>query len=167
MFKISIELISSKLKSIGELVSSRRLGKIVVISKSGEIIGKVREIRTKEFNVEGIIVAKPFSRYYEFIDKQSIKVFNQNEVLLKINPVTSLKGLSVYDTSGRRLGKVKKVMRSDNNNDFTSLVVKDKFYSKALLIEKDKIDIMKKNIILNIDYDEHFENSKKNKKNNK
>ena len=137
-----MELISARLKSVGDLVSSRRLGRIVVISRSGEIIGKVREIRTKGFNVEGIIISKPYSAAKEFIDRSFIKVLNQNEALLNINPVTSLKGLSVYDISGRKLGKVVKVLRKDNSNSFSSIVVKNRFYSRPILIGKDKIDIM-------------------------
>lgn len=149
------------------MVSSRKLSRIVVISKSGEIIGRVKEIRTKGFNVEGIIISKPFSTYYQFVDRPLIKVLNRNQALLRINPVTSLKGLSVYDTSGRKLGKVTKVMRHDNSNNFTSIVVKNKFYSRQILIEKDKIDIMKKNIILNIDYLEYSEGLKEKKKREK
>lgn len=86
-----------------------------------------------------------------FIDKFFIKVFNQNEVLLKINPVTELVGVMVYDSSGRRLGKIRKVLRNDNKNNFKSLVVKNKFYSKPVLVERGQIEIMRKNVILNVE----------------
>lgn len=158
---ISIDLISGRLKVISDLVSSRRLRRIPVITKSGEIIGRIREVRMNSFVVEGIIIERPFSFSYTFIDKAFVKVFKQQEVVLNINPVTFLRGLYVYDKSGRKLGKVRKVLRDNINNDFKSLVVKDKFYSKSILIEKDKIDIMKKNIILNIDYLEHTNSIKK------
>lgn len=158
------DVISNRYKAIGELISSKRLKRIDVITKSGEILGKVKEVRINGFNVEGILVYKPFSFNSEFIDKNFIKVFNKNEVLLNTNPVTALKGLLVYDNSGRKLGKVKKVLRKDNKNDFKSLIVKDKFYSRPILVEKDKISIMKKNIVLNIDYVEYSDNLKKNEK---
>lgn|GEM_PF-1959446 len=157
---IQIEIISNKIKSIGDLVNSRRLKKIVVISKSGEIVGKIREVRMKGFSVEGLVISSGILSVPVFIDRQFIKVFNQNEVLLAINPITTLRGLSVYDTSGRNLGKVRKILRQDNRNEFTSLVVRNKFYSRAVLIPKDKIDIMKKNIILNIDYLEYTDKLK-------
>jgi sporulation protein YlmC with PRC-barrel domain len=162
-----MDLISNKYKSIGELISSRRLKNIVVISKSGEIIGKVREVRMKDFKVEGIILVKHLNLSPEFIDRSFIKVFTQNEVLLNINPVTTLKGLSVYDSSGRELGKVRKILRADNKNNFTSLVVKHRFYSRPILIPKDKIDVMKKNIVLNIDYLEYSNHLKEEKKRKK
>lgn len=130
-------------------------------------MGKVTEIRTKGFSVEGIVVSKQYPGGQEFIDKSFIKVLNQNEALLNINPVTNLKGLSVYDTSGRMLGKIVKVLRKDNRNEFTSIVVKNKFYSRSILIPKDKIDIMKKNIILNIDYLEYSDSIKSEKKDKK
>lgn len=158
--RIAIELISNKLKTIGDLVSSKRLDKIVVISKSGEIIGRVKEVRLKKFSFEGIVVKSSFFGSV-FIDRSFIKEFNQNEVLLTINPVTILGGLSVYDKSGRKLGKVRKVLREGNKNKLKSLVVRDKFYSRSILIPKDKIDIMKKNIVLNIDYLEYSNNIKK------
>ena len=164
MVKIVAEIISIRYKSLGELINSKRLKHIVVISKSGEILGRIKEVRMKGFGVEGIIFYRPWSFGSTFIDKSFIKVFNQNEALLNINPVTSLKGLSVYDTAGRDIGKVRKVMRPDKRNDFTSLVVKNRFYSRSVLIPKDKIDIMKKNIVLNIDYLEYSDQLKKKKK---
>ena len=148
-----VEILSKRLKSVADLINSKKLDKIVVISRNGEIIGNVREIRVKSFDVEGIVISKHFSLNHEFIDKQFIKVFNENEVLLNINPVTSLKGRSVYDSSGRNLGKVRKVLRDNNKNDFRSIVVKGKFFSKPILVEKSSIDIMKKNIILNVEYE--------------
>jgi sporulation protein YlmC with PRC-barrel domain len=150
---IAIEIISNRLKTVADLTNSKNLHSVVVISKSGEIVGRVRNLRTRGFNVEGIVISRPFSMFKQFIDKSFIKTFNQDQILLKINPVLSLRGLKVYDKSGRRLGKVRKVLRQDNGNNFTSFVVKDKFYSKSILIGKDNIGIMKKNIILNMDYD--------------
>jgi sporulation protein YlmC with PRC-barrel domain len=152
---ITIEIISNRLKTVADLINSRSLQNIVVISRSGEIVGRVKSLRMKGFNVEGIVIAKPFSISKEFIDRAFIKTFDQNQILLKINPVTSLKGLKVYDMSGRKLGKVIKVLRQSNTNNFTGLVIKNRFFSRPILVEKEKIDIMKKNVILNIDYDEY------------
>ena len=163
MIKILLSILSKKYKSIGDLISSRKLGNIVVISKNGEIVGKVGAVRMKGFSVEGIVIFKFFGLGSIFIDRSFIKVFNQNEVLLNINPVTSLKGRQVYDVSGRKLGKVRKILRKDNDNNFTSIVVKDRFYKKPILIGKDKIDIMKKNIVLNIDYMDYIGTNKKKK----
>lgn len=142
---------SKKLGAIGNFVSSKRLTGIPVISKSGEIIGHVSELRLNGFNVEGIIVKRFFSLRSVFIDKLFIKVFNQNEVLLKVNPVTELLGVKVYDGSGRKLGKIKKIVRGNNNNDFKSLIVKDGFFARPLLIDRSQIEIMKRNVILNVE----------------
>ncbi len=163
-----IEIISTKIKALGDLINSNKLRKIPVITKSGEIIGRVKAVRMNKFSVEGIQVSRPWSFFSStFIDKSLIKVFNQNEAVLNINPVTALKGLAVYDTSGRRLGTVRKIIREGNSNNFKSLVVKNRFYSRAILIEKDKIDIMKKNIILNIDYLEYTDSIKRQKEREK
>jgi sporulation protein YlmC with PRC-barrel domain len=158
---ITIEIISNRLRTVADLISSKNLHSVVVISKSGEIIGRVRNLRIRGFNVEGIVISRLFSTHKEFIDKAFIKTFNQDQILLKINPVPSLKGLKVYDRSGRKLGKVRKVLRQDNRNDFTSLVVKDRFYSRSILVGKSNIGIMKKNIILNMDYDKNSKNLKR------
>lgn len=132
-------------------MSSKRLNKIPVITRSGEIIGHVSEVRLNGFSVEGIVVERLFKMHSVFIDKSLIKVFNQNEILLKINPVTELIGIKVYDGSGRKLGKIQKVIRNNNKNDFTSLVVKDGFFKRPLLVDRSQIEIMKKNIILNVE----------------
>ena len=161
---ITIELISKRLNTIADLVNSRKLHNIIVISKNGDIVGRVKSLRIKGFDVEGIVISKPLSMSKEFIDRSFIKSFSQSQILLSINPVTSLKGLTVYDISGRKLGKVKKVLRKDHTNSFTSLVVKGRIFSRPILIEKEKIDIMKKNIILNVDFTDHSDNVKINKK---
>jgi sporulation protein YlmC with PRC-barrel domain len=122
-----------------------------VITRSGEIIGRVSEVRLDGFCVEGVVVERPLFSGSVFIDKSFIKVFNQNEVLLKINPVTELVGVKVYDGSGRKLGRVSKVLRDDNKNNFKSLVVKDGFFRRPLLVDRSHIEIMKKNIILNVE----------------
>jgi sporulation protein YlmC with PRC-barrel domain len=158
-----IEIISNRLKTVADLTNSKNLHSVVVISRSGEIVGKVRNLRIKGFNVEGIVIARPFSMYKQFIDKVFIQTFNQDQILLKINPVLSFKGLKVYDKSGRKLGKVRKVLRSDNTNNFTSLVVRDRFYSRSILVGKENIAIMKKNIILNMDYDKESKSLRKSK----
>ena len=133
------------------MLSSKRFKKIPVITKSGEIIGRVSEVRLDGFCVEGVVVERFLNFRSVFIDKSFIKVFNQNEVLLKINPVTELVGVRVYDGSGRKLGKVSKVLRKNNGNDFDSLVVKDGFFARPSLVDRSHIEIMKRNIILNVE----------------
>ena len=146
----SIEIISANDSNILKFESIRDyLGKKVV-SKSGKTIGSIREVLFTDNGIKGIIVYRLFSRFY--VDKSFFNTVG-NKAMLSINPVMLLKRKEVFDLDGKRLGKVVKVNRKNNTNDFDSITVKKRFFLKSIQIPKSEIDVMKKNIILNKVYE--------------
>lgn len=114
-----------------------------VIAENGEILGKVKDVAFDMNKVIGIYTTKGY-----LIEKTYIKQLLNDSIILKINPVISLVGKIVFDKDGKKIGKVKKVVRKDNSNDFTELIVKGSIFRKSLHIPKKKIETMDKNIIL-------------------
>ena len=122
-----------------------------VISKSGEKIGKIHNVRFEGHTVSGFVISKIFSKF--FVGFEYIGEVSDESIVLSIDPVTELVGKHVFDADGRNLGKVSRLNRDDSKNDFESLIVKKRIYSKGILIPKKEIDVMKKNIILKTVYE--------------
>ncbi len=148
--KKKIEIISPNDRNILKFESVKDyLGKKVV-SKSGETIGSVADVLFTDNGIKGIVVSKRFSKFY--VDSSHFNAVS-NKAMLSIDPVILLIGKEVFDVDGKRLGKVSKVIRKNNINDFEAIVVKKKIYSKGIEIPKSNIDVLKKNIILNQSYE--------------
>lgn len=146
----SVEIISQTDKNILKFESIKDyLGKKVV-SKSGKTIGSVMDVLFTDKGIKGVIVYKLFTSFY--VDKAFFNTVD-NKAMLSIDPVPLLKGKQVFDLDGKKLGKVVKVNRKNNNNDFESLTVRKRFFSKSIRIPKSEIDVMKNNIILNKAYE--------------
>ena len=146
-----LKAISSKNKDISKLDSFRSWVGKRVISKSGDIIGKVQDFRFLKNTIAGIIVMKNLSRI--FIDTEFINGVSEEAVVLSIDPVTMLVGKKVFDVDGKEMGKVVRLIRKGNENTFEVLVVKRKIYSKGIKIHKKDVDISKKSIILKKSYE--------------
>lgn len=146
-----IMIISGKLKALNhELLLKRYLQKNVY-SKDGEYIGRVQDVVFSGFDIDGIITSKYrfFNKLY--IDKDYIEKFSADGIVLKINPISQIIGKIVFDMDGRNLGKVKKVNRKSNANAFDSISVKNGIFSKEKIIYANQIEVIKKNIILNVE----------------
>ena len=122
-----------------------------VIAKNGEVVGKVKDVAIENYDIKGVFCCKWFDRVY--IDKSNFETFSAEAIILKINPVTLLKGKIVFDSAGRRVGTVKHVNRDDTSNSIKSLTVRTKIYKPKLEIKPSQISIMKKNIILKTEYE--------------
>ena len=142
-----IEIISPDYSSILKFESVKKYLKKKIISKAGEPIGKVKDVLfTEKEGVKGIIVSKRFFKKF-YLDRSFFSEVH-DKIMLSINPVILLKGKLVFDADGKKLGKVVKVERKDKTNNFQTLVIKKKFYSKSKEVPRSEIDVMKKNIIL-------------------
>jgi len=151
MTRKKLKAISSKNVDISKLDSFRSWVGKKVISKSGDIIGKVQDFRFTKNTIAGIIVMKRFSRI--FIGNEFINGVSNEAVVLSIDPVTMLVGKKAFDVDGKEMGKVVKLIRKGDSNTFEGLIVKAKIYSKGIKIPKNDVDISKKSIILKKSYD--------------
>jgi len=142
--------VSKKVKNPKSLESFRAYIGRKVISKSGEKIGKVHNIRFSGTIVSGFVVSKLISKF--FVGIEYLGDVSEESIVLSIDPVTELIGKHVFDADGRNLGKVARLNRKGTENNFDEIVVKKRIYSKGITIPKKDIDVMKKNIILNTVY---------------
>lgn len=146
IFIRKMQSITSKGGDTSKMESFRsNIGKKVV-SKSGDDVGKVHDVVFKGNSVAGIVVSRLFSR--TFVGKEFIGKMSNDSIMLSIDPVTMVAGKYVFDADGKKIGKVSKVLRKGNTNNFSALLVKRKIYSKGVRVPKDDIDVSKRNIIL-------------------
>ena len=141
-----------------EIISSRGIPKHYhlstvigkkVIAYSGELIGRVKEIAYDMNRVVGIYVMGGTKYGRLLIGMEYIDQFHEDSVLLKINPVSTLIGKVVFDKDGKRVGRVKKIVRTSTANNFKEIIVKRNNFSKAKHIKKGDMEVIAKNIILN------------------
>jgi len=124
---------------------SNILGK-KVIAENGEVVGKVKDIAFDMNRIIGLYVAGAIGKV--IIGREYIEQFHADSVVLKINPVTALKGKIVFDKDGKRLGRVTEIKRKGTTNEFTELAVKKNAISKSIQVPKKYMDVISKNIIL-------------------
>lgn len=142
---MKLKIISTKKSDISKLEKLKSYIGKKVISKSGDKVGEVQDIVFSGPKIEGIIVSRKLSKI--FVDLEYISMSKGN-IMLLVDPVIMLKGKLVFDADGKKLGKVFKVNRNSNANNFESLSVKKRIYSKVIKVPKEDIDTAKKNIIL-------------------
>ena len=132
--------------STGQIQNHYRLSDVKgkkVISASGKVVGRVKDIAYDLNKIIGIYVGNAI------IGKEYIGRLNTDSIILKINPVTSFVGMIVFDKDGKKVGKVSKTIRSATVNDFVEITVRKNALSKPFKIVKADIEVIGKNIILN------------------
>jgi len=145
MFETKIDIVSSRTKKIENTGRySSYMGK-KVYSKTGELVGSVYDIVIKNDCMAGVLY-KGNSRV--FMGKEFFKSDTADAIMLKIEPVTGLIGKQVFDSTGKRVGKVVELKRKSTANSYEELRVKKAFYLSSVFIPKKLIAVAKKNIIL-------------------
>lgn len=118
-----------------------------VLSKSGEEIGKVKDVISKGTNkLDGIMVKTKGAKV--FIANTYIENLYAKSVFLKIEPVSRYLKMIVFDKDGSKLGKVIDFTQNESGNELKSIIVKKHIFSKRVEIDAKKITVSKKNIIL-------------------
>lgn len=144
MKKKTTTILSSKQTTIEHMdFLSNYLGK-KVFSQTGEKVGTIKDVVFEKGTHKGFLVSGDL-----FIDKEYFSKEFEESMMLEINPVTLLIGKLVFDVDGKKVGKVIDIERTNNANDYKTILVKKNIFSKPIVIEKKEIDITKKNIILN------------------
>jgi sporulation protein YlmC with PRC-barrel domain len=121
-----------------------------VLSKSGERCGRILGLQFSSTTITGFKIWMGFQIIE--IDANLIRnlesLHSGKKILLSIDPIFLLNGKSVFDSDGKKLGKISKIMQLGNYNDFDAIIVKRKFYLPGIRVEKSQIEVMHKNIIL-------------------
>jgi sporulation protein YlmC with PRC-barrel domain len=132
---------------------SERIKEVIgkkILGKNGEVIGRVKDIVASDDAIEGILVRRKFTTL--FIDLEYVDDLHGESVLLKIDPAIRYIGMHVFDSEGRKIGKVTDIVQKQKTNIIESIIVKKYFFSKPLEISVIDIDVSQKNIILKIAY---------------
>ena len=120
-----------------------------VLTKDGKNIGKVKSvhIHPRELTLEGIVVDPGMFDAYQFIGAGYIGSITDEGVVLNIHPVTEYVGVKVFDFTGKEIGKVKEVYRSNQTNTLLSILV-ERSGKEDMVIRADYIAAAGKNIVL-------------------
>ncbi len=144
MFRKKTDIVgkTKNLDSLGKI--SSYFGK-KVYSKTGDFLGHIIEVMFKGNIIQGFLVK---GKRKLFIEKKFFEHESEKAFVLSIDPVVCFIGKQVFDSSGKRIGKVVDVKRKTNANVFSEIMVKKAFYRRAFSIRKEDISVAKENIIL-------------------
>lgn len=119
-----------------------------VLSKSGENIGVVKDVRygLRSMGIKGILTKHPFKGFL-YIGSGYIEIISDESIILSIDPATLLIDKRVITHQGKVIGKVKKVDRVRNTNAISKIHVK-RFLHKAFVIKPLDIEKNGDSIIL-------------------
>lgn len=133
------------------ITSEDILGKDV-IDKEGEFIGVVEKvlIDKKSLSLIGIEIDKGFLKSGFVVGKDYIDRVTDYALILKIRIVYGIKGLEVFDNMGVKLGKVKDIKLQGTKNKVKELIVSTSFFKEDLVISGENIEVIGRNVILNI-----------------
>src|SRR3989344_6286585 len=118
-------IISRRQINLEETLDSSSLLGCRVLSHNGLIIGKISQIRINPntLRIEGILVKRGLFRKSIYIGSSYFDKMTSKSVILSIEPVIFLKNRNVLSFEGKKIGKVKKVIRKDNTNEIKEIIV--------------------------------------------
>src|SRR3989338_3021544 len=113
-----------------ETRNARDLVGISVLTVSGEVLGRVKEVRLNPTSavLEGVIVNRGLFRTLCYMCKRYIERITRDAVLLNIEPVLLYVGRQVVSSDGKVFGNVREVRRVHQTNEIESLLVKRTFF---------------------------------------
>lgn len=106
-----------------------------VIDKDGAIIGIVQQIHIdkESKSIMGITVDEGFMKPDLFVGIQNIKLFGIDSVILTMTPNQTFKGLLVFDSKGKQIGVVSKVITTAKSAKVKSLEVRSGARTRLIL----------------------------------
>lgn len=123
-----------------------------VVSKSGDILGKVKDVIVRDYAIIGILISKRFQPDL-YVDKKFFDSFREEAVVLSIDPVTCIIGLDVLDSSGKKIGKVSRIVRESSKNVFSRFIVKRGLFARPLELHSTDIKTVSQSVILKMEVD--------------
>jgi sporulation protein YlmC with PRC-barrel domain len=111
--------ITSKEKALENTLDVKKLLGLRVITRSGFVLGKVKQIRINEpkVKIEGIVVSRGFFKKPVYLGLSYIRKVSSESFILKIDPVILFRGRKIIDSRGKKFGKIKRVVRKENSNE--------------------------------------------------
>lgn len=136
-----------KTVNLKELIGKR------VLSKGGQIIGKILEIRINSTNleIEGILVRGSIIKKMMYIGRSYFSHLSYESVILNIEVSVLIKDKKVVNSQGKVIGRVKEVVRKGTRNDIKGIFVKSLF-SRRFFIPESAIEYVNKSVVLKSRY---------------
>jgi sporulation protein YlmC with PRC-barrel domain len=133
------------------ITSDDILGKDVVDSKAN-LIGVINKLHIdkKEKKIIGMSIDTGFLKPNLFVGINLIMNFGIDTVFISHTPRTKYLGLSVFDIKGNYIGMVKNVIMKNQNKEVEKVIIQVSLLKK-IEIENEKIKVLARNIILNIE----------------
>jgi len=148
-----MKVIKHKGKALKDTIKLSKVYGHKVLSKEGKNLGNLREIHIdpKKLTIEGVLVDRGIFGESNYIGKNYIEAITSTAIILKITPITDIEGRSVYDSNGRKVGKVKSMTRSKKTNNIASIVVeRGIFGGKDLVVQNSSIKEIGKSVMLKV-----------------
>ncbi len=142
------ETIAAEGEDLSNLHSIRPWIGLKVLSKSGEKLGKIHDLLYEDFSISAILVQ--YGMVKIVISRKFVAERSEKSVVLSVDPVTLLRGKKVFDSEGKYIGKVIDIERQGDGNNLISIKARKKFYKAPIEIPHKELDVIKKNIILNV-----------------
>lgn len=140
--------------SIDETSNLKRLLGARVLSVNGIVVGRVREVRIDpgKLSLEGIFVSRGIFQPALYIGASYFERASNDAVILNIDPFVLLKGKGVVSSDGKRIGRIKDLIRDDFSNNVKEIIV-GKLFGKDFKIPYENVKLTGKSTILKINYD--------------
>ena len=116
------------------ITSDDILGKDVV-DVDGEIIGVVQQLQIdrKTKQIIGMIVDQGFMKPDLFIGFKYVRNLGVDSIFLNRSPIPKIKGLEIYDSTGKKVGHVSHVM--EDKGQVAAILLKKSQFSKVFFMK--------------------------------
>ena len=108
-----------------DAVDVRKLIGQRVLTKRGFNIGRVSEMRInpKTCALEGVFISRGLFRKPVYIGTSYFDRISEKAIILKIEPSILLKGKNVISAEGKKLGRIREIMRKGDTNEIEEITV--------------------------------------------
>ncbi len=135
----------------GSITSDDILGKDV-IDPAGEFLGIVEQVHIDPSNLDtlGVSIDKGIFKKGLVIGKQYIDRITSHAVFLNIRPAFNLRGMTVYDVEGARVGTVTQIGLVGHTNNLNEIVIKVGFMKKPIHVPAEYVARVGHHVFLNV-----------------
>ena len=128
-----------------------------VMALNGKEVGKIMEVRLDptSLNLDGIEMDRGFFGLDTFVGRNYIESLSMDGAVLNMTPVSDYKGLNVFDSNGKEVGKVKEIRTEGRTNNISAIVVGTGMLKNDAIFSKSDVKSVGESIMLNKVFDEN------------
>ncbi len=125
-----------------------------VLSKSGDVIGRVVQLRidTNKRTLEGVVVRKGFIRTM-YVCMSYVTRITEQALMLGIDPAALFLGRSAVSADGKKFGTVIALERVNETNEVVSVTVR-RYFVQKITIPKEEFSRFGTSLILKSTHDQ-------------